>query len=583
MIPQVETIQNELRAIVALAAYPEQAGLILEGIRLSREDFSDPVCSEAFRHLLASTKEGVERQLEAYDLVKSHGLTMDEFVNLLVNVGFVESSLKEVKRAAISRKSQEQTAYVFSNVPSELRSGELAKIAAEMDEQLRIVNDFQVEPTKETAIQSDVATFPEELMEVPGFVKTYADYIYKVSPRPNKVLSFAGALAMMSHLAGRKYIGANGATPNVYLVALANSGVGKDAPRKANKRLADLFDAVDTVADQVGSGQGLEDALFESPSTLFQMDEFDTILNAMKEKGSISEHLYTYLLTFFSESATTHSMRKKMKSEADKLALMTSTKTGRRTALKIYYPTLTLFATAIPDRFYKALTLRALESGLLARCLVFEASKRGAANPNDDLMGVLFPDLVIDYAHNLFERMLNQPIGEQPELRVVPYAPEAPLFKTSIVEESDKLYAEAEKKNDRAGMAVWNRAIEIIERLALVYALSENLFKPVVSVAALNWAKAVVFRSARRMLSMVESYVVDGRVEENAMAIYRYLTRDGNRMRGVSRSELSNNTHLAKKDLDEAIDTLKDREMIDETRGHHGRTIYHAKITKGRK
>lgn len=582
-VPPKEDV--ELSAIAALATYPSYALRAAERIGLVREDFADPQYAECFARILASEQQDSAITLEAYEYVKDRVKSMDEFLNLIPVKAYVDHALLELARGAIRRRAAQQTMLVYqdASIPPSAILAQLDKISKDAADRLAAIDRYQGNALVEDAEAERDGEFPEELMHVPGFVDAYADYIYRVSARPNKVLSFAGALAMMSHLAGRKFIGSGGATPNVYLVALANSGVGKDAPRKANKALADVCEAIDTVAEQIGSGQGLEDALFECPSTLFQMDEFDTVLNAMKEKGSISEHLYTYLLNFFSEASTTHALRKKMKSEAEKQALMVSSATGKRPALKIFYPTLTLFATAIPDRFYSALTLRALENGLLARCLVIEATKRGAANPNADRASIAFPDIVLDCARTLFERGCRQPITEKPSLHVVPYAEGAVDFKNSLNDEADRLYASCEKKNDRAGMAVWNRVLEIAERLALVYAISENFYAPKVTVAALDWAWKVVLHSARRMLSMVDSYVVDGRVEQNAMAVYRYLMRAENRKKPVARTLLGNNTHLSKKDLDEAIETLVDRDMVDVIKGRRNMTLYRAKSTKGRK
>ena len=74
-----------------------------------------------------------------------------------------------------------------------------------------------------------------------------------------------------------------GAKPSLAeMESLADSGVGKDFPRKVNKRLADRVDLSNNVADQFGSGEGIEDSLYQYPTMLFQTDEFDTILNSMK-------------------------------------------------------------------------------------------------------------------------------------------------------------------------------------------------------------------------------------------------------------------------------------------------------------
>ena len=124
----------------------------------------------------------------------------------------------------------------------------------------------------------DPGMLADELMHVPGFVNELMCYTLAVSPRPNKPLAFAGALAMTAHLSGRTYRDVRGTRTNLYLAALAPSGMGKDEPRVVNKRLADGAGSLASVPDSIASGQGLEDAMAESPSLLLQCDEADTLL-----------------------------------------------------------------------------------------------------------------------------------------------------------------------------------------------------------------------------------------------------------------------------------------------------------------
>lgn len=132
----------------------------------------------------------------------------------------------------------------------------------------------------------DPGMLADELMNVPGFVNELMNHTLAVSPRPNKPLAFAGALAMTAHLSGRTYRDQRGTRTNLYLAALAPSGMGKDEPRVVNKRLADGAGCLASVPDSIASGQGLEDAMAESPSLLLQCDEADTLLTAMRGEGS---------------------------------------------------------------------------------------------------------------------------------------------------------------------------------------------------------------------------------------------------------------------------------------------------------
>ena len=98
---------------------------------------------------------------------------------------------------------------------------------------------------------------------------------------------------MLAHLAGRRFIGPRDARPNLYLIALAGSGVGKDFPRTLNRRIALLENMSATVRNDTMSGQGLEDALVITPTLFFQMDEFDTVRGSWKTiLSAMSQYSY---------------------------------------------------------------------------------------------------------------------------------------------------------------------------------------------------------------------------------------------------------------------------------------------------
>ena len=167
---------------------------------------------------------------------------------------------------------------------------------------------------------------------------------------------------------------------NIYLLALAESGVGKDYPRKVNMNLAAEIGVMPTMADRFASAEGLEDALLLHPASFFQVDEVDTLFAALQEKkDSAMEKIYGALLQFATSSDTTYAMRKKAIQQ-------TGGKAGKFDKIRargIREPHLTLLGCAIPKYLYSALSERALENGLLSRCLIFEAGARGkAGNPH---------------------------------------------------------------------------------------------------------------------------------------------------------------------------------------------------------
>ena len=114
-----------------------------------------------------------------------------------------------------------------------------------------------------------LAPLPEKLLDVPGFIKEYTEYTMRTGQYPNRILAFCSALAFLAFLTGRKITDERNNRGNIYLVALANSGTGKDHPRKVNMNVAIRHDLGAWIAESFGSGEGLEDAMFLHPSMLF--------------------------------------------------------------------------------------------------------------------------------------------------------------------------------------------------------------------------------------------------------------------------------------------------------------------------
>ena len=203
----------------------------------------------------------------------------------------------------------------------------------------------------------DPGPMSHELLSVPGFVNELKNHTLAVAPRPNEPLAFAGALAMLAHLTGRSYVDERGSHTNLYLAALAPTGMGKDEPRVINKELAAAVGILDSVPDSIASGEGLEDAVAASPSLLLQTDEADALLTALRGGDSRASRMNEMVLRFFSESRSGHAMR---------------LSAGQKRPTIIHLPHLTLFATGIPKFVYGALNRKALENGLLGRCLFIE-------------------------------------------------------------------------------------------------------------------------------------------------------------------------------------------------------------------
>ena len=210
----------------------------------------------------------------------------------------------------------------------------------------------------------DPGPMPDELLHVPGFISELMAFCLETAPYPNEVMAFCGALTLQAFLAGRKVRDPGDNRTNLYLLGLAHSAAGKDWPRKVNIRVLHEVGLADCLGERFASGEGIQDALFLSPSMLFQTDEIDGLLQSInKSRDARHENIMSTLLTMYSSANSVFPMRRKA---------------GKEPPGVINQPSLVIFGTAIPNHYYEALSERMLTNGFFARMLILECGRRGA-------------------------------------------------------------------------------------------------------------------------------------------------------------------------------------------------------------
>ncbi|MFO0915255.1 MAG: primase C-terminal domain-containing protein [Pirellulales bacterium] len=366
------------------------------------------------------------------------------------------------------------------------------------------------DPEPETPAVQDPGPTPEHLLRVPGFVSEVMDYTLRAAPYPEPSLAFCGAMALQAVLAGRKVRDESDNRTTLYLLGLANSGAGKDFPRKVNQRILVQVGMGDCLGDTFASGEGIEDRLFLSPSVLFQTDEIDGMMNKINQsQDARHEGIMNVLLKMYSSTNSVYPMR---------------VKAGKEHGV-IDQPCLCVFGTAIPKHYYEAMSIKMLSNGFFARMLVLEAGKRGKGQ--DATIQDIPPHI-----HEVAQWWADFRPGRQgnleqwhPAPRTVLSQPEAEAVLRALRERADNEYALAESRDDQVGMAVWARAYEKARRLALVYACSERHDAPVITANAAQWAADFVDHQTRRMLFMSGGHVSESEFDARCKALLATLRR----------------------------------------------------------
>lgn len=354
----------------------------------------------------------------------------------------------------------------------------------------------------------DPGPVPGRLLYVPGFIADVMAHTLETAPYPQPVLAFGGALALQAFLASRKVRDRGDARPSLYLLGLANSGAGKDHPRKITQRILHEVGLGDSIAAKPASYEGLEDLLFIRPALLLQIDEVDALLQAARKSFDARHELIVKAFTeIFTHANAIYHLR---------------TKASQDRPRSINQPGLNIFGTAIPSQVYASMTPAMLIDGFFSRLIILEAGQRGVGQ---EAIAKELPESVLRVAKWWKEFSLGGTNFNEinPTPRVIEQTTEAAELLAAYRRDADALYSEAEGRDDQVAMAMWSRANEKCRRLAINYACSENCVHPLITAEAATWAAEFATHQSRRMLFMASSHVVESDFDARCQKMLRVL------------------------------------------------------------
>lgn len=335
--------------------------------------------------------------------------------------------------------------------------------------------DISEEELRETLIET--LPFPEHLYGIPGLVGKVMATTLEYSSSPNRPLALSGALALMSYLAARKVKTPTGLRSNVYLLALAISGSGKERPRDINQIIIEEVGLGLGLLDGVASGAGLEDMLMVSPALFWQCDEFYSTMDEMLREGKEGNNtIMEKLLKMYTTSHKSYSTR---------------AKSGKQ-PVSIPNPNLTLYATTTPKGFFDHVNERFLADGMYARLNLMVAEKPEMGHlPLEPRV----PQDVIEQARlwALFKPEGSGNMG--PKAMLAPYTADAePLAEALFRKQQERLQEMHRTNAPEWKCSVWNRYCETALRYALIYACSvaPRPELTVITPDALRWGGAFV-------------------------------------------------------------------------------------------
>ncbi|WII71748.1 DUF3987 domain-containing protein [Bdellovibrio sp. 22V] len=356
----------------------------------------------------------------------------------------------------------------------------------------------------------------------PGFVGRLAQCFYKSSIRPIREVSIIAALGVMAGIAGRSYsIPRSGL--NLYLVLLAQSGVGKEDMHSSLSMTMEALTRTENASPHAysifditryASGPALMKALATNP--------YKSCINANDEWGKTIEMLSSGKtpngLDTLKQVMTTVYHKSAVSSTLGGTAYADKENNVQATGGVAY----SFIAEATPDTYYGALDRSMMEDGFLSRFLCIEYTgirpprvKKPAAYLPDDVIFILkaiVANASLEVGKNSSTDVSSSPVAE------------------SILDAFEKECDEGVNgTDDDSKRQIWSRAHLKALRLACLLAVGDDYHTPCVQEQHARWAIELVKTDMRTMFTRVKDGSIgksdDARIKKVIGLISEYYSQ----------------------------------------------------------
>jgi hypothetical protein len=378
---------------------------------------------------------------------------------------------------------------------------------------------------------------PKPPIAIPGIVGELVDACWQGAPWQIGEVAVASALSAMSLLCSRSYRhGSLGLS--LYLLILAQTSTGKSFCFKANDtwllQLQKRYEAFrpphseeakrrlaatkGLIITNPGSAQGLSQHIANSPSTLWQADEFVDKIKLMTKPNPPAPiaQLQTELLALVEMSGPGRIYR----------AQKYSKRSNKIEEEDVKSASLTILATGTPEKFYDDMSSDLLTSGFLPRFTIMEyegSLSQENENTNYDLDKKLVDKLMWLYDQSYNKNMLMT--GELSDMYDVVFFDEAAKkklqwWKNVCLRKLDDANA---RFQPTAGL--WSRAIVHVIQVASLIAIGVNPHEPKIEKNHIENAIAIVRPSIDKICNRVETNQIGMSDDRRIGEIRRFMAK----------------------------------------------------------
>lgn len=347
-----------------------------------------------------------------------------------------------------------------------------------------------------------------------GLVGRIVDWIEGCSRRPSRPLALGAALTFVGTLAGRWHGGPTDTRTNLYFMALAPSGFGKDHSRKCIKRLAAAAGLMNYIgADRIMSNSGLRVEIEQKPSHLILMDEVHGFIRTIMDRraSEAKQQIREDLLQYFGTAASTFNGAAYASSRP----------------VTIYNPNLSIYGTSTPDAFWSSLSAAGVGDGFLPRLIVMcvDGEAPEDTDPADTSRAV--PDDIIEACRALLTLSVQGNMAEASVGEITPrfadWTPGAKQMWHDIAAYCDRM-----ERQDKSGASVlWSRVGENSLKLAHIVAVGIDPMRPVLTEELVEWAGQFLIAITRKAISELRERLASTDKQAEYLKVRRMIRNEG--------------------------------------------------------
>ena len=418
---------------------------------------------------------------------------------------------------------------LYSSVLSSVNLSRLRKsLEYEVPVTASAINQTALEEVvKKKEHQKEIPESAGENLTLPkpsGLLAQLQEFILSRSFVKQPELALSASLGLISVLIGRKLTFVDNA-PNLFLLNVAPSGAGKDAPQQAIKNI--LIDL--QLTGFLGSGDyvsdaSLMDSLPHNPVRLDIIDEASGLLKSVNKGANTYDGKMADILCELYTSSNNRFLGRAL--------------ANGETKGEVDRPCVSLLMSTTPRGFTESLSIKAVEKGLLGRTLIFDG------NPHNEATRIKeFPKLDSGVKNKLLE-LANYEVGKSETKEIagikqlvkeVEATPEANKLLDEVFMEFDELRRSEEALSLR--LPIIARLFQQTCKIALISAASRCAgSKIMVGVDDVRFARSVAIYSLGKFESAVQDNMHDSRQDAYVAKIKEKLrSKDG---KGATLNEL---------------------------------------------